>query len=154
MIATPNNTHTYYTDMALNAGKHVLCEKPVALSKKDIESTISIADKSQKIFIPALVNRFRPDIQKFIRLVALIGEIKEIEVSWTRKSGIPKPGTWITNKAATGEGVMIDISTHILDICLMLISYKCIKTACLSQGISINAEQEAPAGIRILQIRI
>ena len=67
MIATPNNTHTYYTDMALNAGKHVLCEKPVALSKKDIESTISIADKSQKIFIPALVNRFRPDIQKFIR---------------------------------------------------------------------------------------
>ena len=39
IVATPNNTHTYYSDMALNAGKHVLCEKPVAFSKNDIEST-------------------------------------------------------------------------------------------------------------------
>lgn len=142
IIATPNNTHTYYSDLALNAGRHVLCEKPVALSKEDIESTILIADKNQKIFIPAFVNRFRSDIQKFSESVALIGEVKEVEVSWIRKSGIPKPGTWITNKSAAGGGVLIDIGTHILDIALMFISDKCIKTACLSQGASINAEQE------------
>lgn len=142
IIATPNNTHTYYSDLALNAGKHVLCEKPVALSKEDIESTILIAGKNNKIFIPAFVNRFRSDIQKFSELVSLIGDIKEVEVNWIRKSGIPKPGTWITNKASAGGGVLIDIGTHILDIALMFISDKCIKTACLSQGARVNAEQE------------
>lgn len=43
IIATPNNTHTQYTNMALSAGKHVLCEKPVALSKNDLASTVATA---------------------------------------------------------------------------------------------------------------
>ena len=72
IIATPNNTHTYYSNKVLSAGKHVLCEKPVALSKKDIESTLLIASKNNKIFIPAFVNRFRPDIQCFRKLVLMI----------------------------------------------------------------------------------
>ena len=99
IVATPNNTHTYYSNMALNAGKHVLCEKPVAFCRKDIESTIAIAHNNKKIFLPAFVNRFRKDICKFCELAALIGEIKEMEISWLRKSGIPRPGTWITNKS-------------------------------------------------------
>ena len=89
IIATPNNTHTYYSDLALNAGKHVLCEKPVALSKNDIESTIFTAQVNQKIFLPALVNRFKKDIQKFSELASLVGEVKEVEVSWIRNRASP-----------------------------------------------------------------
>jgi len=142
IIATPNNAHTYYTDMALNAGKHVLCEKPVALSKNNIESTIDIAQKNKKIFLPAYVNRFRKDILKFGELVSLIGEIKEVDVSWIRKSGIPRPGTWITNKTEAGGGVLIDIGTHVIDIGLTFISDKRIQFVKISQGTIGQAEKK------------
>lgn len=141
IIATPNNTHTYYSDLALNAGKHVLCEKPVTLSKNDLESTIAIAQVNNKIFLPAFVNRFRKDIRKFSEFTSLIGEVKEVEVSWLRKSGIPRPGTWITNKATAGGGVLIDIGTHVIDIGLALISDKHIQSVKLDQGTDEQADQ-------------
>ena len=101
IVATPNNTHTYYSDMALNAGKHVLCEKPVAFSKNDIE----------------------------------------IEVSWIRKAGIPRPGTWITNKAAAGGGVTIDIGTHVIDIGLRFLVDKRIQSVKCVQGTAEQVKQ-------------
>ena len=143
IIATPNNTHTYYTNMALNSGKHVLCEKPVALSKNDIESTIALAHAKNKIFLPAFVNRFREDIIKFSEMVSLIGEVKEAEVSWIRKSGIPRGGTWITNKAAAGGGALIDIGTHVIDIGLNFLSDKQIKSVKLDQGTIAQAKQNS-----------
>lgn len=141
VITTPNNVHTYYTDMALNAGKHVLCEKPVALSKNDMESSIAAAHVNNKIFLPAFVNRFRNDVKKFNEIVTLIGEIKEIEVSWTRKTGIPRPGTWITNKPAAGGRVLIDIGTHVIDIGLMFLLDKRIHSVKLDRGVTRQAEQ-------------
>ena len=141
IIATPNNTHTYYTNITLNSGKHVLCEKPVALSKNDIESTIALAHAKNKIYLPAFVNRFRKDIGRFSKLVALIGEIKEVEVNWVRKSGIPRPGTWITNKATAGGGVLIDIGTHVIDIGLSFLLDKRIQSVKLDQGTVERAEQ-------------
>jgi predicted dehydrogenase len=141
IIATPNSTHTYYTDMALNAGKHVLCEKPVALSKRELESTLAIAQNHKKFFFPAYVNRFRKDIMKLNEIVSLIGEIKEVDVSWIRKSGIPRPGTWITNKAEAGGGVLIDIGTHVIDIGLSFLSDKRIQLVNLDQGTVDQSEQ-------------
>ena len=142
IIATPNSTHTYYTDMALNAGQHVLCEKPVALSKNEIDSTIDTAKRNKKIYLPAFVNRFRKDISKFGELVSLIGEIKEIDANWIRKSGIPRPGTWITNKTEAGGGVLIDIGTHVIDIALNFLSEKRIKSVRLDHGIIDQAEKK------------
>ena len=142
IITAPNNTHTYYTNMALKAGKHVLCEKPVALSKSDIESTLAIAHTHNKIFLPAFVNRFRRDIVKFSEIVSLIGAVKEVEVSWLRKSGIPRPGTWITNKSSAGGGVLTDIGTHVIDIGLRFFSVKRIQSVKLEQGIAEKAAQK------------
>lgn len=142
IIATPNNTHTYYTNLALESGKNVLCEKPVAFTRSDVESSLSIAKANQRIFLPAFVNRFRTDILKFKELASCLGEIQEVEVSWIRKSGIPRPGTWITNKAIAGGGVLEDIGTHVIDIGLMFISNKDIKQAHLIKGTSEEAEHE------------
>lgn len=142
IIATPNNTHTDYTNLALKAGKHVLCEKPVALSTHDIKYTISIAEANNKIFLPAFVNRFRKDIMQLNELASLVGEVKEVEVNWTRKCGIPRPGTWITNKVIAGGGVLTDIGTHVIDVGLMFLSEKRIKSANLKHGIIEGAALE------------
>lgn len=143
IIATPNNTHTYYANMALSVRKHVLCEKPVAFSKNDIECTIATALAKNKIFLPAFVNRFRKDIVRFSEMVSLIGEVKEVEVNWNRSSGIPRPGTWITNKAAAGGGALIDIGTHVIDIGLNFLSDKQIKSVKLDQGTIAQAKQNS-----------
>ena len=87
-----------------------------------------------KIFLPAFVNRFRKDIIKFGKLAHLCGNVKEIEVSWIRKSGIPRPSTWITNREKAGGGVLIDIGTHVIDIGLMFVLDKSIKSASLLHG--------------------
>lgn len=121
IIASPNYTHSYYSNCSLESGKHVLCEKPVAFSKTDIEATITLAKKNNRIFFPSLVNRFRKDVQCLKEKSYEIGEITNIEVSWIRKSGIPKLGSWTTNKSYSGGGALIDIGTHIIDVGLMFV---------------------------------
>ena len=107
-----------------------------------MESTLAIAQTYNKIFLPAFVNRFRKDIIQFSEFVSLIGEVKVVEVNWLRKSGIPRPGTWITNKALAGGGVLIDIGTHVLDIGLSFMSDKQTKSVKLEEGITEQAEQK------------
>ncbi len=126
IIASPNSTHSFYSDMALNANKHVLCEKPVALSASQYKKTLGIARKNNKIILPALVNRFRPDISKLNEIISSsnLGKLCKVEAAWIRKSGVPRPGTWITNKSLSGGGVLADLGSHIFDICLMNIENK------------------------------
>ena len=128
IITTTNDTHTYYSNLALKAGKHVLCEKPIAFEPKDVISTLMLSKKNNKLYIPALVNRFRKDVEIANEFVSQIGKITQIEVSWIRESGIPRPGTWITNKKKAGGGALIDIGTHMIDIGLMYLTNKNIET--------------------------
>lgn len=142
LVATPNYTHTFYSDLMLKAGKHVLCEKPVAFTRKEIQRTIDMANQNKKVYLPALVSRFRTDILEVGKLAGQIGEIREVSVKWVRKSGIPKPGSWITNKQAAGGGVLIDIGTHVIDIGLMFLSDKQVKSVYMDVGMNPDAIHE------------
>jgi predicted dehydrogenase len=76
------------------------------------------------VFLPAFVYRFREDIQLlFNKVIAqnCIGNIQHMHAFWIRKNGIPRPGSWYTNKKLSGGGVLVDIGSHILDICLMIL---------------------------------
>lgn len=123
IIATPNDTHAGYTIKALEHGKHVLCEKPVALYARDVSLAMEAARKADKLFIPGFVNRFREDIQKVAALVREneIGPIHRINAGWVRRAGMPRPGTWFTNKKLSGGGVLLDLGSHVMDICLMFL---------------------------------
>jgi len=122
IIATPNFTHADYSIRALEAGKHVLCEKPIALSTEEMSKIIAAAKKSGKIYMPGFVNRFRPDIKEMYELIksGKIGEVQSVEAGWIRRSGVPRPGTWFTSKERSGGGVLIDLGSHVMDIALML----------------------------------
>lgn len=122
VIASPNYTHSYYTNLALKSGKHVLCEKPVALSVEEYKESIKIANKMNKILLPAFVNRFRSDVDKLRNLSddEKLGKLHSIQAKWKRVNGIPRPGSWITHKIYSGGGVLADLGPHIFDICFML----------------------------------
>lgn len=149
VIATPNYTHAPYSKVLLEHNINVMCEKPIALNEKDIKEVLELASKKKLVFFPAMVNRYRKDIQcinKFLK-EEKIGNVKEIEAGWIRNNGIPRPGTWFTNKDLSGGGVLIDLGSHILDICFMFLGDKQLMKyeSELSMCDDINTVEEASA---------
>jgi len=131
VISTPNSTHYTLSEKALLAGKHVLCEKPIAFSSAEVDNLIRILKKTNTIFLPAFVNRFRNDVQcvKDILDKNLIGEIISINAQWIRRAGVPRPGSWFTQKDKAGGGVLMDLGPHIIDIILMYIKFEKLNSA-------------------------
>lgn len=128
VITTPNYTHAKYALEALENGKHVLCEKPFTVLSSETEKIIKIAQKNRRVVIPGFVSRFRDDVKKMYEIVLNnVGKIRRVEAGWIRKAGVPRPGTWFTSKELSGGGVLIDLGSHIIDLCLMLTGTKEIK---------------------------
>lgn len=123
VIATPNFTHTKYTLEALKRGIAVLCEKPVAMHVDEVEQIIQASKENSAIYVPGFVNRWRQDIQKIYKELSArsIGELRKVEAGWIRKCGVPRPGTWFTNREYSGGGVLTDLGSHIMDICMLWI---------------------------------
>lgn len=138
IIATPNATHVPYTMEALRRNIGVLCEKPVALKSAEVNEIIKICKEQNVIYVPGFVNRWRMDIQALYSALKeeKLGEIKSIEAGWLRRSGVPRPGTWFTNRKFSGGGVLVDLGSHVMDICLMLLgnrnpqNYELITSIC------------------------
>lgn len=141
VIATPNYTHIEYTLMALEKGINVLCEKPIVLNSTDANKLIEVAKQQHCILVPGFVNRWRKDVQQLRKIIINqeIGKIYEVQAGWLRKNGVPRPGSWFTKRKYAGGGVLLDLGSHIMDICLMLIEERNIKEC---QLITTNCNPE------------
>lgn len=148
IIATPNFTHAEYSVKALGKGIHVLCEKPVAISVEEIQKVKSEAKKSGCYYMPGFVNRFRYDISKIRECILNkeIGEIVSVNCGWLRRSGIPRPGTWFTNKKNSGGGVLIDLGSHMIDISTMFLGNASLTEVALQTHYSKQEAMKASAG--------
>lgn len=123
-IAVPNAFHASYAIAALQAGKHVMLDKPFALNMAEALSVAEAAKTSRKIFTVAMNMRFREDPQRAKVLIDqnLIGHPYHAKAYWFRRSGIPKLGTWFGQKKLSGGGVLLDIGVHLLDLALYLMN--------------------------------
>ena len=120
-VCTPNNFHAGPTIAALEAGKHVLCEKPIAGNARDGQAMVDAAKKSKKILQIGLHQRFQPDSQllkKFIESGEL-GQIYYFRAVAMRRRGIPSWGAFVQKKMS-GGGPLVDIGVHILDLMIWL----------------------------------
>lgn len=118
-VCTPNVAHCQITVDAFEAGKHVLCEKPMAATSADAEKMLEAWKKSGKKFTVGYQNRFRPDVQ-VLKKACDAGELGEIyygEANAIRRKAVPTWGVF-PNKSLQGGGPLIDIGTHALDITL------------------------------------
>lgn len=124
-IVTPNNTHTEMAIAALEAGKHVLCEKPLALSLIDAERMLEVAKKSGTIHMVSHNYRFAPAVQFAKQLIdeGRLGKIHHIRAQYLQDFIMdPKePLTWRLNKDITGTGALGDIGAHIIDLARFLV---------------------------------
>lgn len=120
-VCTPNNYHAGPTVAALEAGKHVLCEKPIAGKGKDGQAMVDAAKKSGKILQIGLHQRFQPQSQ-FLKKVIENGDLGQIYYGRAvamRRRGIPSWGTFVQMKMS-GGGPLVDIGVHELDLVVWL----------------------------------
>ncbi|MDR1765579.1 MAG: Gfo/Idh/MocA family oxidoreductase [Lachnospiraceae bacterium] len=125
-VLTPNVAHAPITVDAFAAGKHVLCEKPMAHTSADAQKMLDAWKKSGKLFTIGYQNRFRPEIMMLRKAVDLgeLGEIYFGKAHAVRRRAVPTWGVF-PNKALQGGGPLIDIGTHALDLTLwMMGNYK------------------------------
>lgn len=85
-IASTHETHYDYAKIALNAGKHVLCEKPLAFTRAESEELYKLADKKNVVLMEAIKAAYCPGFQQLLNVIqsGKIGEIKDVEACFSR----------------------------------------------------------------------
>ena len=120
-VLTPNVAHAPITVDAFAAGKHVMCEKPMAHTSADAKAMLEAWKKSGKKFTIGYQNRFRPEVQMLHKCCENdeLGEIYFAKAHAIRRRAVPTWGVF-PNKALQGGGPLIDIGTHALDMTLWM----------------------------------
>lgn len=124
-IALPNSLHTPVSVAALEAGLHVLCEKPLAESAAAGQKIVEAAAKSTAKFMICFNRRYRPDVRWIRQAIdtGLLGQVYQVHAGWLRETGIPGGTGWFANKQIAGGGPLIDLGVHMLDLVLWLLGY-------------------------------
>jgi scyllo-inositol 2-dehydrogenase (NADP+) len=123
LIATPNDVHKEIAIAALNAGKHVICEKPVTIYSDDLLEIMEAAKINDRAFIVHQNRRWDEDFLTIKKIYdeKLAGDIFHIESRVQGANGIP--GDWRHLKAF-GGGMLLDWGVHLLDQLLFMVNSK------------------------------
>ncbi|MFB5660226.1 Gfo/Idh/MocA family protein [Alteribacillus sp. HJP-4] len=125
-VCTPNNSHAEISAAALDAGKHVMCEKPMAKTSKEAKLMLKAAERSGKKLTIGYNNRFRQD-SLYLHQACERGDLGEIyfaKAHAIRRRAVPTWGVFL-DEEKQGGGPLIDIGTHALDLALwMMDNYK------------------------------
>ncbi|MWC30334.1 Gfo/Idh/MocA family protein [Paenibacillus sp. MMS18-CY102] len=120
VIAVPNQFHAPLTIAALEAGKHVILEKPMAIDSAKAKEIVDVQERTGKTLIIAQQMRFS-GLARAVKAVideGKLGRIYNVKSGWIRKKGIPGWGSWFTRKELAGGGPLIDIGVHMIDLAL------------------------------------
>jgi len=125
-VCTPNVSHAPIAVAALKAGKHVMCEKPMATSYKDAKLMCDTAKEAGKLLSVGYQYRCRPEPLYLKEMCENdeLGEIYFAKAHALRRRGVPTWGVFLKEEEQ-GGGPLIDIGTHALDMTLwMMDNYK------------------------------
>lgn len=118
-ICTPNRAHTPAVLAALEAGKHVLCEKPLAVTTKEVRAMGQLADRKKRKLMTAQHLRFSSTVLALKNWAdsGRLGAVYHARVRAMRRASVPTAAGFIDAKLA-GGGPCMDIGVHSLDACL------------------------------------
>jgi predicted dehydrogenase len=118
-VLTPNVSHSPITCAALEAGKHVMCEKPMAINYAEGKKMVEVARRTGKKLTIGYQNRFRRDSRTLFAQSrgGELGDIYFAKAHAIRRRGVPTWGVF-PDKSKQGGGPLIDIGTHALDLTL------------------------------------
>jgi len=122
-ICTPNFLHAPMAVAALEAGKHVLCERPLARSSEEAAAMVKAAKKADRVLMCAVQHRFRPDAQLLRKFVDKgdLGSIFLAKAGWLRQKTEWDSDEWRRQKRESGGGVVLDLGFQMLDLSLWVL---------------------------------
>lgn len=153
IVCTPNHLHAEHSQLALQAGLDVLCERPLGISRARVAETLEVATDTGRSLMVANNHRYRPDawaLRRFIQAGEL-GEIFHLYSSWQRRRARrPRISEW-RRKREQGGGVLLDLGVTNLDACLWLLDYPVPErlTAYLSDRDGDGVEDSAVVLLRL-----
>lgn len=152
VISTPSHLHEQHAIAALQAGKHVLMEKPLSLTARGAERVIKAAQKADRVLMVALNNRYRPDVLALRPFAAggELGDVFYLRVGLlNRKVRIIRP-TWRHKKETAGGGALMDLGLQSLDLALWLLDYPPVQrlTCHLHPGERMEVEDSAAMTVK------
>lgn len=129
-IATPHNFHARNAIMCMEAGKHVLCEKPFCVTEKEAREMFECAKKNNVFLMEAMWSRFMPamiDVMKLIQEEKVIGDVKHIVATMAYKAGedTPLDGRLYSRKLA--GGALMDVGVYAVSFCSTLLGMKPVR---------------------------
>ncbi len=153
VICTPSHLHERQAIAALEAGKHVLVERPLALTADGARRVIEAAERSGRTVMVAMNNRYRPDVLALRPFIQgrEFGELFFVKAGWlNRKVRTVRP-TWRHRRATAGGGVLMDLGTQALDLCLWLLGYPQVArvNAYMHPGEGMEVEDSAVVMLRL-----
>ena len=125
-VCTPNRSHSFIAIAAMEAGCHVLCEKPMAINESEAKKMLECAQRTGKTLSIGYQSRYRADSQymKAECEKGTFGEIYFAKAHAIRRRAVPTWGVFL-NEEEQGGGPLVDIGTHALDLTLwMMDNYK------------------------------
>lgn len=122
-VLTPNKSHSFISIAAMKAGKHVMCEKPMAKSYAEAKLMLETAKETGKLLTIGYQNRYRQDT-KYLKTACDNGDLGDIyyaRAHAVRRRAVPTWGVFL-NEEEQGGGPLIDIGTHALDLTLWMMN--------------------------------
>jgi predicted dehydrogenase len=115
-VCTWNSQHAPCTIAALNAGKHVICEKPMAMNTEEALAMQAAAEKAGKLLMIGFVRRHGNDARVMLDQInsGFMGDIYYAKASYLRRNGCP--GSWFGDRSRSGGGPLIDLGVHVIDL--------------------------------------
>ncbi len=124
-VATPNKFHCGLSIASMQAGCHVLCEKPLAMNAGEGREMEKVSQETGCRLMVNFSFRFKDAAQALKRQVdaGRLGDIYYARTVWLRRRGMPGFGGWFGQKALSGGGPLIDLGVHRIDLALWLMGY-------------------------------
>jgi predicted dehydrogenase len=119
VLCTPHTQHTDQIVRAANAGKHVFCEKPLSLSRKDVLRAVQACNESRVVLAVGHEKRFEPPIQELMRMVKAgeLGTPLQIEANFVQDKFLSlPPDNWRLSAKEAPAGPMTATGIHLLDL--------------------------------------
>lgn len=145
IISTPNHLHEIHVLSALRAGKHVLCERPLALNARGVERLLTAAEKADRVMMVANNHRFRNDAQtldSFLRGGEL-GKVSAVRAGAFRRRVAMAP--WRLRRPEAGGGAFLELGLPLLDLAGWLTDFPRVTrvSATMERGRGANAVEES-----------
>lgn len=126
-IATPNVTHYELSKMMLNAGKHVLCEKPICVHLEEYEELVALAKAKKRVYMEAMINAHLPQTKEILETMQTSGPVISARLDFSQRSSkidrVRQGEVFSTFSKVSCGGALMDLGVYSVYMALQLFGY-------------------------------